>query len=97
MKVPLSVHAVEQRGKEKLDIWFNGRNYTVDAPIKPYFYSLRGNLPIKNAKKEKVTAIALSDFKQKTFYKYSEEGELIPQNVAIVTTEVKLGGDGDFE
>jgi len=71
MKVPLSVHAVEQRGKEKLDIWFNGRNYTVDAPIKPYFYSLRGNLPINNAKKEKVTAIALSDFKQKTFYKYS--------------------------
>lgn len=70
MNVPLSVHAVEHRGIEKLDIWVNGRNYLIDSPIEPYFYSDRKFPVPASVRLEKVMGIALSDFKQKTFFKY---------------------------
>ena len=68
MKVPLSVRATDANGKEFLSIWANGKNVIIPAPIKPYFYSLEKlNIP---AKISKVKAIAISDYKEKTFYKY---------------------------
>jgi len=70
MKVPLSVQAVEKRNKEYLEIWYNGKQVTVPSPINPYYYSYRKDLPV-TAKVEPVGGIALSDFKKKTFYKYS--------------------------
>jgi len=68
MKIPLSVQAEETNGKEYLSIWTNGINKTIPAPIKPYFYSLEKlNIP---AKITEVRAIAISDYREKTFYKY---------------------------
>jgi len=68
MQVPLSVESIEENGKEKLSFWANGKNIVIDAPIKPYFYSLEKlNIP---AKMTKVEGIRISDYQKKTFYKY---------------------------
>jgi len=77
MQVPLSVEAKEQKGKEKLVIWTNRKKYVIDSPIKPYYYSYKDNLPVK-AKKSKKIAIALSNKKERTFWKYEFDtrGEL---------------------
>lgn len=69
MIVPLSVEAKEEKGKEKLVIWTNGKKYVVDTPIEPYFYSYRDDLPVI-AKKTKKMAIALSNKKERMFWKY---------------------------
>lgn len=68
MKIPLSVRAIETNQKEVLSIWANGENKIIQAPVKPYFYSLvKLNIP---AKITKVEAIAISNYKKRTFYKY---------------------------
>jgi len=71
MKVPLRVDAVAKNNKEYLDIWYGDNNHKlVPSPIKPYFYS-KSNLRFYNAVTESLDAIALSDFKKRTFYKHS--------------------------
>lgn len=69
MNVSLSVETIEENGKEKLSIWHNGKETKIVAPILPYFYSYE-DLNINCVKKSKVRKIALSDFKERTFYKY---------------------------
>jgi len=72
MNVPLSVEAVEENNKEYLSIWYNRENKKILSPIKPYFYSLKKlSIPCSNI--TEVKAIALSDFKEHTFYKYEFE------------------------
>lgn len=71
MNVPLIVHAVEKYGKEKFDMWINQKHYEIDAPIQPYFYSYRKDLPIESEKVETIEAHPISDcHKKKNFYKY---------------------------
>lgn len=71
MNVPLIVHAVEKYGKEKFDMWINQKHYEIDAPIQPYFYSYRKDLPIDSEKVETIEAHPISDcHKKKNFYKY---------------------------
>ena len=87
MKIPLSVQAIETNGKEYLSIWANGENIVIPAPIKPYFYSLEKlNIP---AKITTVEAIAISDYKKKTFYKYefNTRAELVKNRVEGKTFE----------
>ena len=69
MEVPLIVKATEKYGKEKLSIWFNDINREIDSPIKPYYYSYSSGLNVE-AKRSSLNAIALSDYKEKKFYKY---------------------------
>lgn len=69
MQVPLSVESIEENGKEKLSIWTNGKQIKIDSPILPYFYSY-DDLNIPCVKKSKVRKIALSNFQERTFYKY---------------------------
>jgi len=70
MDVPLIVDPIVKYGKEKFRIWYNGQVKEVDCPLKPYFYSDR-KLGIETAvKATKVKGIALSDYMEKTFYKY---------------------------
>ncbi|MHA1866011.1 MAG: DNA polymerase domain-containing protein [Candidatus Heimdallarchaeaceae archaeon] len=87
MNVPLYVRAEYKSGKEKLIIWSNNKKIEIDAPIKPYFYSLKLlNIP---AKVTKVRAIRLSDFQEKTFYKYefNSREELVKHRIKGVTFE----------
>jgi len=68
MYVPLSVNPIVKRSKEKLNIWYNGKQKLIDAPIKPYFYSYEKlDIPSKITQ---VTKVALSKYKERTFYKY---------------------------
>ena len=67
--IPLCVSAIEYRGIEYLDTWFNGKKHRIKSPIKPYFYSYKKDLNT-NAKVSRVEATALSCNKEKTFYKY---------------------------
>ena len=69
MQIPLSVESVEEHGKEKLSIWFNGKQTKIDSPILPYFYSY-DDLNVPCVRKTKVRKIALSNFQERTFYKY---------------------------
>ena len=70
MRVPLAVDNVVKYGKEKFIIWYNGKSTEVDCPLKPYFYSNK-DLELPNAIQKKVKGIALSDYMEKTFYKYT--------------------------
>jgi len=70
MDVPLQVRSKVKGKKEYFEIWYNGKQKIVNAPIKPFFYT-RKELPILGAKREYVDAIALSDFNKKNFFKYS--------------------------
>lgn len=58
-----------QNGKEKLNIWANGKQTIIDSPIKPYFYSYK-ILDIPKAIRSERKAIALSNFQEHLFYKY---------------------------
>ena len=72
MNVPLSVVSVEQFGKEKLSIWNNKKEKTINSPIKPYLYSYvnyQNHMEVK-AKVTVIEGIALSTYKPKSFYKY---------------------------
>jgi len=69
MNVPLSVEPVVKFKKEKLDIWFNGKNKVIDSPIKPYFYSNK-KLDIRYVPSTNIRAIALSNYQEKNFWKY---------------------------
>jgi len=69
MQIPLSVESIEEGGKEKLSIWTNGKNTKILSPILPYFYAYEDfNIPY--VKRTKVRKIALSNFQERTFYKY---------------------------
>jgi len=71
MDVPLRVEPIVKNNKEKFDIWYNGKHVTVDAPIKPYFYSYK-KLSETPAIIEEVKAKPLSDTKtERIFYKHS--------------------------
>lgn len=70
MKVPLQVIPAVKDEREYLLIWADQKGTVIKAPIKPYFYSLK-KLAIPNATVSEVEAIAISDYKRKTFYKYS--------------------------
>ena len=69
MNVPLSVDAVEEGKQEKISIWSNGKQTKIISPILPYFYSYE-DLHITCVRKTKVKKIALSNFQERTFYKY---------------------------
>jgi len=77
MNIPLSVQAIIRGNKEKLNIWYNGKNKIIDSPIKPYFYSNKKlDIPAVSTKK---LGISLSKYESKTFYKYefSTRNELV--------------------
>lgn len=87
MNVPLSVEAIEKNRKEYLSIWYNREKKDIESPIKPYFYSLeRLNVP---GKESTVKAIAISDFREKTFYKYEFDtrAELVKHRIEGKTFE----------
>ena len=68
MDVPLSVNPTVENNQEKLKIWYNGKEKIIDSPINPYYYSYqRFNVP---AKISKISKKALSNYQNKTFYKY---------------------------
>jgi len=71
MNVPVQVNALEINKQEILSLWCNGRNVIIDALVNPYFYAYK-KFEIPNAisiTKEK--KIALSNYQERTFYKYS--------------------------
>lgn len=88
MKVPLSVDAVEEGKQEKISIWSNGKQTKILSPILPYFYSY-DDLHITCVRKTKVKKIALSNFQERTFYKYefNTRKELVRNRVAGKTFE----------
>ena len=69
MNIPLSVKPIVQRNKEKLSIWYNGKNKIINAPINPYFYSYK-DLEISCKRKTTLQKKCLSRMEEKTFYKY---------------------------
>ena len=86
MNVPLSVSPIVKGGKEKLNIWFNGKQRVIDSPIKPYFYS---NEKISDLKHTEVIAKALSKYKDKKFFKYEFDtrADLVKNRISGVTFE----------
>ena len=70
MKTPISVEPIVTKGKEQLKIWKNGKKIVIDAPIKPFFYTLKEYDIPSAINVTKVTKRALSDYQWKTFYKY---------------------------
>jgi len=97
VKIPLVVKPIVHRKKEKFEVWYNGEKKIIDAPIKPYFYSYKPDLPIK-AKLDKLEAIPLSNasmtdsFQKKTFYKYS-----FSTRSDLVSSRNKVGMKNAFE
>ena len=69
MRVPLSVNPLVKNGKEVFNIWFNGKNKVIPAPIKPYFYSNKKDTSIPASISE-ITAKKLSNYQDGTFFKY---------------------------
>jgi len=88
VKVPLSVDAIEEGKQEKLSIWANGKQTKIVSPILPYFYSYE-DLHITCMRKTKVKKIALSNFQERTFYKYEfrTRKELVHNKIAGKTFE----------
>ena len=88
MNVPLSVECTEEHGREKLSIWANGKQTKIDSPILPYFYSY-DDLNIPCVRKTRVRKIALSNFQERTFYKFefNTRKELIKNKVDGKTFE----------
>jgi len=70
MKVPLQCTSAVRDNREFLLIWANRKGKAVKAPFEPYFYSLK-NLTIPGAVVDEIEAIAISNYKKTTFYKYS--------------------------
>jgi len=68
VNVPLIVHTIVKNKQEKLNIWRNGEQKIINAPIRPYYYSY-DELDVPAIKKS-VEAVALSSYEKKLFYKY---------------------------
>jgi len=70
MEVPLIVKPIVKYNKEYFEIWHNGCKKHIQAPIKPYFYSYQSDLVSGDVDITKLKAKALSNMKERTFYKY---------------------------
>lgn len=70
MNVPLSVTPIVKYNKEKLNIWFNGNQKIIDAPIQPYFYSNK-KYDMKTSTITELDGVALSNMQKRRFYKYN--------------------------
>jgi len=68
MKVPLTAKNFPKGNAEFIQLWYNGKSETVQAPIKPYFYSEKEIQT--TAKTTRVKKIRLSDYKEVPFYKH---------------------------
>ena len=91
MEVPLSVSTIVVKGKEKLSIWYNGKKHIIDAPIAPYFYTKYKREDISRIP-ETVSAVALSNYQKKQFYKYSFD-----TRARLVAVRNTIGSQHAFE
>jgi len=70
MEVPLIVKPIVKYNREYFEIWYNKCKKYTPAPIKPYFYSYSNDLVSGDVDITPIQAKALSNMKERTFYKY---------------------------
>lgn len=71
MDVPLIVKPIVKYNKEYFEIWHNRGKKHILSPIRPYFYSYKKDLEVKeDVTVTPIKAKALSNMKEKTFFKY---------------------------
>jgi len=91
MRVPLSVNPMIKNGKEVLNIWFNGKQKVINAPILPYFYSNKKDPEIPATISE-ISAKKLSNYQDGKFYKYDfkTRDELVRYRDLVTSYEANI-------
>jgi len=70
MEVPLIAKPIVKYNREYFEIWHNKSKKHIESPIKPYFYSYKPDLLSGDIEIKQIQAKALSNMKERTFYKY---------------------------